>query len=65
MVRLSSDRLDNFIDRIKAIVDLQDEEIKNCALLALIEELEELRQSDKEQMSNVSDEEADELYERI
>ena len=48
MVRLSTDRLNNFIDRIKAIVDLKDEEIKNCKLLALIEELEELRQSDKE-----------------
>ena len=48
MVTLSPDRLKNFIERIKSIVDLKDEEIKNYALLALIEELEELQRSDKE-----------------
>ncbi len=48
MVELSSDRLKNIIDRIKAIVDLEDQEIKNYTLLALIEELEELQRSDKE-----------------
>ena len=48
MVTLSEDRLQNIIDRIKAIVDLEDQEIKNYTLLALIEELEELQRSDKE-----------------
>ena len=48
MVELSSDRLKNIIDRIKAIVDLEDQEIQNYTLLALIEELEELQRSDKE-----------------
>jgi len=48
MVTLSQDRLQNIIDRIKAIVDLEDQEIKNYTLLALIEELEELQRSDKE-----------------
>jgi hypothetical protein len=48
MVELSSDRLKNIIDRIKAIVDLEDQEIQNYTLLALIEELEELQLSEKE-----------------
>ena len=48
MVSISSERLKNFIDRIKSIVNLDDDEIKKYALLALIEELEELQKYNKE-----------------
>jgi hypothetical protein len=43
MIEISEDRLDNFILRIKAIIKSKDYEIKDCALISLVEELEELK----------------------
>lgn len=43
MINLSEDKLDNLIKRINAIIDTTDEEIKDCALIALVEEFEELK----------------------
>lgn len=43
MIEISEDRLENLIQRINAIIETPDEEIKDCALIALVEELEELK----------------------
>lgn len=43
MFILSGDKLQSIINRIEAIIDLQDEEIKKYALLAIVEELEEIK----------------------
>ena len=43
MIKLSDDKLSNLIERIQSIIDVNDEEIRICALTSLVEELEELK----------------------
>lgn len=43
MVEISEDKLNSLMQIIQAIIDSGDIEIKNCALLALLENLEEIK----------------------
>lgn len=46
LIRISETKLDNLLQRLKIIIDTDDVEIKDCALLALMEELQELKGKD-------------------